>query len=95
MQNIARQHSVDSFRECVKFHSLAVFAYDVAEHQKYYIIHYLKNPRKILLRNFSDQIEILNSYIPYQPGLIDSPQGANMKKAMALDEPELANFSCN
>ena len=36
-------------------------------------------------------IEQLNSYIPYLPGLIDSPQGANMK-ATALDEPELAQL---
>ena len=35
---------------------------------------------------------MLNSYIPYLPGLIDSPQGANMKKTTALDEPELAQL---
>ena len=35
---------------------------------------------------------MLTSYIPYLPGLIDSPQGANMKKATALDEPELAQL---
>ena len=35
---------------------------------------------------------MLNSYIPYLPGLIDSPQSANMKKATALDEPELAQL---
>ena len=92
VHNIARQHSVLSFRECVKFHVLLVFEYYAAEHQKYYISHYLKKPRKILFRNFSDWIEQLNSYIPYLPGLIDSPQGANMKRAMALDEPELAQL---
>ncbi len=92
VQNIACVHSVDSFRECVKFHLLLVFAYDTAEHQKYYISHYLKKPRKIPLRNFSDRIEMLNSYIPYLPRLIDSLQGANMKKATALDEPELAQL---
>ena len=31
----------DSFRDCVKFHLLLVFSYDAAEHQKYYISHYL------------------------------------------------------
>jgi len=59
---------------------------------KYYISHYLKKPRKIPLKNFSDRIEMLNSYIPYLPGLINSPKGANMKKAMALDEPELTQL---
>ena len=42
-----REYSADSFRDCVKFHLLLVFTYDSAEHQKYYISHYLKNPRKI------------------------------------------------
>jgi hypothetical protein len=35
---------------------------------------------------------MLKSYIPYLPGLTNSPQGANMKKARALDEPELAQL---
>ena len=40
----------------------------------------------------NDRIEMLNSYIPYLPGLVDSPQGANMKRAEALTEPELAQL---
>ena len=56
------------------------------------INHYLKKPRKIPLRNFSDRIEMLNSYILYLPGLIDSLQGAYMMRATALDEPELAQL---
>jgi hypothetical protein len=90
--NYIREHSAGSFRDCVKFHLLSVFLHDAAEHQKYYISHYLKKPRKIPVRNFSDGIEMLNSYIPYLPGLINSPQGANMKRATALDEPELAQL---
>ena len=86
------EHLPDSFRDCVKFHLLLLFLHDAAEHQKYYISHYLKKPRKIPLRNFSNRIEQLNSYIPYLPGLINSPQGANMKRATALDEPELAQL---
>ena len=35
---------------------------------------------------------MLNSYIPYLPGLVDSPQSANMNRATALDEPELAQL---
>ena len=35
---------------------------------------------------------MLNSYIPYLPGLFDSPHGANMKRATALDETELAQL---
>ena len=35
---------------------------------------------------------MLNSYIPYLLGLIDCPQGANMKKATALDELEMAQL---
>ena len=35
---------------------------------------------------------MLNSYIPYLPGKIASPQGAKMKRATALDEPELAQL---
>ena len=71
---------------------MSVFTYDVEEHQKYYISHHLKKSRKVLLRNFCDRIEQLNSYIPYLPGLVDSPQGANMKRAEALTEPELAQL---
>jgi len=89
VHDVKRKYSAQSFMDCVKFHLLSVFSYDAAEHQRYYISHYLKKPRKIPLRNFSDRIEMLNSYIPYLPGLIDSPQGANMKRVMALDEPEL------
>ena len=56
-----REYSVQSFMDCVKFHLLSVFSHDAAEHQKYYISHYLKKPSKIPLRNFSDRIEQLNS----------------------------------
>ena len=87
-----REHLPNSFSDCVKFHLLSVFSYDTAEHQKYYISHYLKKPRKITLSYFSNRIEMLNSYIPYLPGLVDSPQGANMKRAEALTEPELAQL---
>ena len=90
--DVKRKYSAQSFMDCVKFHLFSVFSHDVAEHQKYYISHYLKNPRKIPLRNFSDRIEMLNSCIHYLPGLFDSPQGANMKRATAPDEPELAQL---
>ena len=79
VQNNDRDNSVDSFRECVKFHQLSVFAHNAEEQQKYYISHYIKNPRKIPIRNFTDRNEKLNIYIPLLPGLIDSPQGTNMK----------------
>ena len=92
VHDVKHKYSTDSFRDCAKFHLLSVFSHDVAEHQKYFISYYLKKPRKIPLRNFSDRIEMLNSYIPYLPGLINSPQGANMKKTTALDEPELAQL---
>ena len=92
VNNVEREYSDVSFRDCVKFHLLTVFTMDAAEHQKYYISHSLKKPRKIPWRFFCDRIEQLNSYIPYLPGLIDSPQGANMKIATALDEPELAQL---
>ncbi len=78
--------------DCIKFHLLTVLSCNAAEHQKYYISHYLKKSRNIPYRNFCDRIEQLNSYIPYLPGLIDSPQGANMKIATALDEPKLAQL---
>jgi hypothetical protein len=90
VHQIVHNYSADSFRDCVKFHLLPVFTYDAAEHQKYYISHHLKKSRKVLLKNFCNRIEMLNSYIPYLPGLVDSPQGANMKIAEALTEPELA-----
>ena len=85
-------YSTDSFRDCVKCHLLSVFTHDAAEHQKYYISHHVKKSRKVLLRNFCNRIEQLNSYIPYLSGLVDSPQGANMKRAEALTEPELAQL---
>ena len=86
VHNEVREHLPDSVRDCVKFHLLSVFLYDAAEHQKYYISHYLKKPSKIPVRNFSDRIEMLNSYIPYLPGLVDSPQGVNIKRDTVLDE---------
>jgi hypothetical protein len=92
VHNVARNHSAHSFMDCVKFHLLTVFSKDAAEHQRYYISYYLKKSRKIPYRNFCDRIEQLNSYIPYLPGLIDSPQGANKKRVEALDEPELAQL---
>ena len=46
VQNFALEHSVDSFRECVKFHLLSVFAPDAAEHPKYYISHYIKKKQE-------------------------------------------------
>ena len=92
VNNEEREYSAQSFMDCVKFHLLTVFSHDAAEHQKYYISHYLKKSRKIPYRNFCNRIERLNSFIPYLPGLIDSPQGANMKRATALDEPDLAQL---
>jgi hypothetical protein len=92
VNNVEREYSAQSFRDCVKFHLLTVFSTDAAEHQKYYISHCLKKPRKISWRFFCNRIEQLNSYIPYLPGLINSPQGANMKIATALDEPELSQL---
>ena len=92
VQNLARENFVESFRVCVKFHLLSVFSYNAPEQQKYYISHNIRKPRKIPIRNFTDRIEKLNSYIPLLPGLIDSPLGANMKRAEALDEPELTQL---
>ena len=92
VQNNAREHSVDSFRECVKFHLLSVFAHNAVEQHQYYISHYIRKPRKIPIRNFTDRIARLNSYIPLLQGLIDNPHGANMKRVEALDEPKLAQL---
>ena len=64
----------------------------MAEQQKYYISHNIRKPRKIPIRNFADRIEKLNSYILLMPGLIGSPLGTNIKRAEALDEPELAQL---
>jgi len=44
------------------------------------------------MRSFADWLEKLNSYIPILPGVINIPQGANVKRATALDEPELAQL---
>ena len=54
VHNKERDPLADSFMDCVKFHLLLVFLHDAAEHQKYYISHYLKkaqeDPIKELLR---------------------------------------------
>jgi hypothetical protein len=76
----------------VTFHLLSVFSNNAAEQQKYYISHYIKKPQRIPIRNFADRIKKLNSYIPLLPGLINSPLGTHMKRAVALDEPELAQL---
>ena len=64
VQEIAREYSVESFRDCVKLHLLSVFAHDAGEQQKYYVSHYIRKPRKIPIRNFEDRLENLNSNIP-------------------------------
>ena len=61
VQEIAREYSVESFMDCVKFHLLSVFAHNAGEQQKYYISHHIKKPRKIPIRNFADWLERLNS----------------------------------
>jgi len=61
VQEVAREHSIESFRDCVKFHLLSVFSHDAGEQQKYYISHYLRKPRKIPIRNFADSVGKLNS----------------------------------
>ena len=92
VQEIACEYSVESFRDCVKFHLLFVFAHDAGEQQKYHISHYIRKPRKIPIRNFTDWLEKLNSYIPILTGVIDSFQGGNQKRVAALDMPELAQL---
>ena len=92
IQAIALEYYVEAFRDCIKFHLLSIFAHDSGEQQKYYISHYIRKPRKIPIRNFADRLEKINSYIPILPGVIDSPQGANAKRVMALDEPELSQL---
>ena len=74
------------------FHLLPVCSNDATEQQKYYISHYIKNPRRIPIRNFTDRIEMLKSYILLLPGLINSPLGANMKRAVALDGHKIAQL---
>ena len=49
VQNLAREHSVESFRDCVKFHLLSFFSHNAAEQQKYYISHNIRKPRRFLL----------------------------------------------
>jgi hypothetical protein len=41
VNNVERECSAESFRDCVKFHLLTVLASDAADHHKYYISHYL------------------------------------------------------
>ena len=73
MQDIAHEHYVQSFKQCVTFHLLSVFSNNAEERQKYYISHNIKKPQKIPIRNFADRIEELNSYIPLLLRLINSP----------------------
>ena len=85
-------HAVTAFEDCVCFHLLSIFSNEAAERQKYYISHLIKKPCKVLIKNFANHIEQLNSYIPVPLGLIDSPQGVNLKRVEALDEPKLAQL---
>ena len=59
---------------------------------KYYTNHQIKKPQKILKRNLTDHVEKINSYILLLLGLIDSLEGANVKRVKALDEPKLAQL---
>ena len=87
----ARQKTVKSFKDCVKFHLLQVFPNDAAEKQKYYINNHLRKPAKVTIRNFAERVETLNSYIANLPGLIDSPKALPCTtKIKPYEEAELA-----
>ena len=58
----SREHSVVAFEDCVCFHLLSIFSNDAVEQQKYYINHLNKKPCKVLIKNFANHIEKLNSY---------------------------------
>ena len=87
----ARQKTVKSFKDCVRFHLLQVFSDDAAEYQKYYISNHLKKPAKVTIRHFAARVEQLNAYISHLPGLVDSPKALpSTKRVKAYDEAELA-----
>ena len=87
----ARQKTVKSFKDCVKFHLLQIFPDDAAEKQKYYVNNHLKKPAKVTIRHFADRVEQLNSYIANLPGLIDSSKAMpSTTRVNAYDEAELS-----
>ena len=88
-----RPKSLQSFKDCVKFHLLNVFRNDAAERERYYISNVLKKPQRVPVRYFFQRVQQLNGYLAHLPCLYYSPQASNATRAVSpFDDAELANL---
>ena len=78
------------------FHLLTVFPQDAAEQERYYVNVHLKKPARVLFYHFVGQVEQINSYLGWLPGVIDSPKAiSKTKRIEPLDEAGLAQLILN
>jgi hypothetical protein len=56
-----------SFEDCVMFHLLTVFPNGTAEQERYFITNMLKKPQHLIIHQFVQRVEQLNSYILQLP----------------------------
>ena len=61
VHNLAREPSVQYFKECVTFHLLTVFPQDAAEQEKYYINVNLQKPSQVKIRHFVARVQKSNN----------------------------------
>ena len=88
-----RPKSLQSFKDCVKFHLLNVFRNDAAERERYYISNVLKKPQRVPVRYFFQRVQQLNGYLAHLPCLYYSPQASTATRAVSpFDDAELANL---
>ena len=76
--------------ECITFHLLTIFHYDVAETQRYYISNGVKKPNRVPIRQFRQCIQQLNGQLSLLPCFFISPHTTKLtKKAGHFDDSDL------
>ncbi len=88
-----RGMSCESFTDCMMFHLLTVFPFNVAEQEKYYITNVLKKPQRIDIRQCVRCVEQLNAYIAQMPCFYYSPnaKSSTKNKNLPFTEAELGS----
>lgn len=79
--------------ECVvTFHLQTMFRYDAFKAQRFYISNDLKKPNRVLIRDFVQQIQCLNSYLELLPCLNYSYRASKSTKIIKpFDDSVLAS----
>ena len=67
-----QKRSWKTIMDCVTFNLLSVFQNDVAKTQHFYISNGLKKPKRVLIKQFVQQIQQLNCSLDLVPSLFYS-----------------------